>query len=51
MITTSDLYAMGMESNTAYRLMPELCKLLGMPFPPATSEQPKEKEHDKEFAN
>ena len=33
-MTESDLYAMAMESDTAYRLMPELCAALGMPFPP-----------------
>jgi hypothetical protein len=33
-ITASDLYAIGMESDTAYSLMPELCALLEMPFPP-----------------
>ena len=34
MITASDLYAIGMESDTAYRLMPELCEQLGIAFPP-----------------
>ena len=33
-MTESDLYAMAMESDTAYRLMPQLCAALGMPFPP-----------------
>ena len=33
-MTESDLYAMAMESDTAYRLMPEICARLGMPFPP-----------------
>ncbi len=33
-MTESDLYAMAMESDTAYRLMPELCARLGYPFPP-----------------
>ena len=30
----SDLFAIGMESDTAYRLMQELCKLLDVPYPP-----------------
>lgn len=34
MITEQDLYAIGMESETAYRLMRELCERLGMPYPP-----------------
>ena len=33
-MTESDLYAMAMESDTAYRLMPEICARLGYPFPP-----------------
>ena len=33
-ITESDLYAMGMESETADHLMRELCERLGMPYPP-----------------
>lgn len=34
MITESDLYAMGQESETADRIMRELCKRLDMPYPP-----------------
>ena len=30
----SDIFAIGMESDTAYRLMQELCKLLDVPYPP-----------------
>lgn len=33
-ITESDMYAIGMESETAYRLMQELCEALGVPYPP-----------------
>ena len=33
-ITESDLYAIGMESETAYRLMRELCERLGITYPP-----------------
>ncbi len=33
-MTESDLYCIGMESETAYLLMPELCARLGYPFPP-----------------
>ena len=33
-ITEADLYAMGMESDTAYRLMPQLCALAGIAYPP-----------------
>jgi hypothetical protein len=33
-MTPSDLYSMAMESDTAYRLMEQLCKLLGVAFPP-----------------
>jgi hypothetical protein len=33
-ITQSDLYAIAMESDTAYLLMEQLCKELGQPFPP-----------------
>lgn len=51
MITASDLYAIGMESDTAYRLMPELCALLGVPFPPQPEPVIKTKEvhHDEEL--
>ena len=34
MITEDLLYCMAMESETAYRLMPEICARLGYPFPP-----------------
>jgi hypothetical protein len=30
----SDLFSIAMESDTAYRLMQELCKLLDVPYPP-----------------
>lgn len=30
MITAADLYCMAMESDTAYRLMPQLCQQLGI---------------------
>ena len=30
MITPADLYCMAMESDTAYRLMPQLCQQLGV---------------------
>lgn len=33
-MTPSDLYSMGMESDTAHKHMAELCKLLGVPYPP-----------------
>jgi hypothetical protein len=33
-MTSSDLYSMAMESATAYRLMEQLCKMLGVEFPP-----------------
>lgn len=35
MITSSDLYAMGMESETAYQHMQELCELVGVVYPPS----------------
>ncbi len=42
-ITETDLYAMGMESPTAWRLMESLCKALGIPFPPQPpAKQPKD---------
>lgn len=34
MITEEDLYAMSMESETADRLMRELCERLGFQYPP-----------------
>jgi hypothetical protein len=33
-MTPSDIFSIGMESDTAYRLMQELCKLLDVPYPP-----------------
>lgn len=33
-MTPSDLYAMGMESSLAYKLMEQLCKALNTPYPP-----------------
>lgn len=33
-ITSAELYAMGMESPTAYLRMPELCEALGIDYPP-----------------
>ena len=35
MIAESDLYAMGMESPTAWQLMPQLCEALGVEYPPS----------------
>ena len=37
LVTSEDLYCMGMESETAYRLMPYLCAALGIAFPPQLS--------------
>ena len=34
MITESDLYAIGMESPTAWHLMRDLCERLGIQYPP-----------------
>ena len=36
-ITSADLYCLGMESETAYRLMPQLCAALGVDYPPQLS--------------
>jgi hypothetical protein len=33
-VNQSDLFSIAMESDTAYRLMQELCKLLDVPYPP-----------------
>ena len=33
-MTPSDLYCIAMESDTAHRLMPEICKMLATPYPP-----------------
>lgn len=35
LITAAELHAMGEESPTAYLLLPELCALAGIAFPPA----------------
>ena len=43
MITEYDLYAMGMESPTAWHKMKELCEALGFPYPP----QPPKKDEEK----
>lgn len=37
-MTPSDLYSMGMESQTAYEQMKALCSLLGTPFPPKATD-------------
>jgi hypothetical protein len=39
MITEADLYAMGMESPTAWAKMEELCKALGVQYPPQLQKQ------------
>lgn len=39
MITETDLYAMGMESPTAWEKMEELCKALNIPYPPQNQEK------------
>jgi len=36
-VTSEDLYCMGMDSPTAYRLMPELCAALCIDYPPQLS--------------
>ena len=36
-ITSEELYCMGMESETAYRLMRYLCAELGIDYPPQLS--------------
>ena len=33
-VNQSDLFAIGMESDTAYRLMQEICELLDIQYPP-----------------
>jgi hypothetical protein len=33
-VSQADIFSIGMESDTAYRLMQELCKLLDVPYPP-----------------
>jgi len=35
-MTPADLYSIAMESDTAYRHMETLCKLLGTSFPPSS---------------
>ncbi len=42
-ITESDLYAMGMESPTAWQLMPQLCEALGIEYPPSNAPQTNDK--------
>jgi len=37
-MTESDLYAIGMESETAYKFMRELCEQFGIDFPPQLKE-------------
>jgi hypothetical protein len=41
MITENDLYAIGMESPTAWAKMEELCKALGIPYPPQQTKESK----------
>lgn len=43
----ADLYAMGMESRTAYELMPQICELLGIKFPPEAGDTAEITELDK----
>ena len=43
MITEQDLFAMSMESETAYKLMRELCETLGFQYPPSNMPQVNEK--------
>jgi hypothetical protein len=40
-ITESDLFSIGMESRTAWELMPQLCEALGIEYPPKLEPQPK----------
>jgi len=37
-MTENDLYAMGMESPTAWAKMEELCKAFNIPYPPQFKE-------------
>jgi len=41
MITENDLYAIGMESPTAWVKMEELCKALNIPYPPQQTKESK----------
>jgi hypothetical protein len=50
-ITETDLYALGMESPTAWHLMPELCEKLGIAFPPENREPPRLREMADPFKN
>lgn len=45
--TEDDLYAMTMESETAARLMPYLCRALDLPYPP----RPASRIHRAEVSN
>ena len=38
-MTHSDLFAMAMESNIAYRNMEIICKALGVPYPPRADDK------------
>lgn len=40
-MTENDLYAMGMESPTAWEKMKELCKVFNIPFPPQYTKESK----------
>jgi hypothetical protein len=42
-ITESDLYAMAMESETADKLMPLLCHVLGYEYPPSITHEANDK--------
>jgi len=40
-MTENDLYAMGMESPTAWAKMEELCKAFNIPYPPQYTKESK----------
>jgi hypothetical protein len=42
-MTENDLYAMGMESPTAWAKMEELCKAFNITYPPKQVDEPKKK--------
>ncbi len=42
-MTENDLYAMGMESPTAWAKMEELCKAFNIAYPPKQMDEPKKK--------
>jgi len=42
-ITESDLFAIGMESPTAWQLMPQLCAALGIEYPPSITHEANDK--------